>query len=422
MATVQLVAYGAQDVYLTGDPKVTFFQASYKRYTNFAMETIRQTVNGTPGNGQMVSVTIGRMGDLVGDMFIQLTTTIELGHDTGNEPSTIWLAERAVATAELTIGGQSIEKHYQLWWRLYAEVFLCDSKKINYGKMTSTITNGGSMIVYLPLLFFFNRNPGLYLPMVALQYHDVRIDFTLTPYYTDYFDTGLTSFQVWANFVYLDTEERRRMAQKTHEYLIEQVQYNSDVPVLTTNSTPSVRLNISHPVKEFVWCFQKPGSDPSVMWQFAYSSNGAVPVISVLNQDIKLANQRATPVTASFFLEEGDGGLAFFSGPMDSMNLTLNGQPRFAEQRGKYFNQYQPYQYHSGSPYAGIYVYSFALKPEDHQPSGTCNFSRVDNAEFKVTLKPFMASAQPTLNLAIFAVGYNVLRIQGGMGGLAFSN
>jgi hypothetical protein len=105
-------------------------------------------------------------------------------------------------------------------------------------------------------------------------------------------------------------------------------------------------------------------------------------------------------------------------GPLNTFKLVLNGQDRFKEQKGKYFNQVQPFQHHTGSPYAGVYSYSFALKPEEHQPTGTCNFSRIDNAQVAVT----MHTAQDATTMHMFATNYNVLRIQSGMGGLAFSN
>jgi hypothetical protein len=169
---MQLVAYGAQDVYLTGNPKVTFFQAVYKRHTNFAMENIEQTVNGTPGPDGRVSVTIARNGDLVADMYVEL----KAGEDAATTDA--WIAERAVKDVELSIGGQRIDKHYQKWWRLYSELYLDESKKANYGKMTTSIKDDGK--VFLPLIFFFNRNPGLALPLIALQYHEVRLDFDLS--------------------------------------------------------------------------------------------------------------------------------------------------------------------------------------------------------------------------------------------------
>ena len=209
---MQLVAYGAQDVYLTGNPKVTFFQAVYKRHTNFAMENIEQTTNGNPSNNGRISVTVARNGDLIGDMYVELTSKTS-GTKTAATPDCNFIAERAIKTAELSIGGQRIDKHYQRWWRMYSELYLDESKKANWGKMTS-----GAGQVFLPLIFFFNRNPGLYLPLIALQYHEVRVDFDLTDEFEHYFNSN--TFKVWGNYVYLDTEERRRFAQKGHEYLI----------------------------------------------------------------------------------------------------------------------------------------------------------------------------------------------------------
>src|SRR6056300_391995 len=119
-----------------------------------------------------------------------------------------WVAERAIASAELSIGGQKIDKHYQKWWRLYSELYLDESKKANWAKMT---TGFHDSTVYLPLIFFFNRNPGLALPLIALQYHEIRLDFDLSSEFDTYTDGS--TFKVWANYIYLDTEERRRFSQ-----------------------------------------------------------------------------------------------------------------------------------------------------------------------------------------------------------------
>jgi len=454
---MQLVAYGAQDVYLTGQPKVTFFQAVYKRHTNFAMENIQQTVNGTTTNSGRVSVTIARNGDLVGNMYVSLlpitanTTSNNTGFDT------CWIAERAIADIEMTIGGQRIDKHYQTWWRLYAEVFLGESDKYAYGKMTSTAAsstavlgtsiNGNQPRVYLPLLFFFNRNPGLYLPLIALQYHEVRLDFDLTAYYTSYFSTD---FQVWANYVYLDTEERRRFAQKGHEYLIEQVQHTGGDSIPSVNdSFQLIRLSFNHPVKEFVWCYVNPNQSATAnlnaMWNFSTSTanvqvtcnastfvnsnNYVLPhVAGVPHLYFSGGAARIMPegptITGNTYswIEEGyANALAQYeTGPLNQFKVILNGQDRFKEQLGKYFNLYQPYVYHSGTPYPGVYVYSFALQPEEHQPTGTCNFSRIDNAQVAVAIKTGTNGNNALQKL--FAVNYNILRIQSGMGGLAFSN
>jgi len=450
---MQLVAYGAQDVYLTGQPKVTFFQAVYKRHTNFAMENIQQTVNGTATPSGRVSVTIARNGDLVGNMYVSLLPATANVTSDNATADTCWIAERAIAALELTIGGQRIDKHYQTWWRLYAEVFLGESDKVNYGKMTSSAMQAGAAYaaptfltgtlnatntprVYLPLLFFFNRNPGLYLPLIALQYHEVRLDFDLTTYYSSYFTTD---FQVWANYVYLDTEERRRFAQKGHEYLIEQVQHTGGDSIATVNdSAQLVRLSFNHPVKELIWCYSNATSSVvNSMWNFSTgtsnihmtcTSNAQV-LGATMPHMVGCPHLTASGNTLSgsnvFWIEEGvaltngvAAGGGYEVGPLNQFKLILNGQDRFKEQLGKYFNQYQPYVYHTGTPYVGIYCYSFALQPEEHQPTGTCNFSRIDNAQVSVALK---AGSQATLQ-KLFAVNYNILRIQSGMGGLAFSN
>jgi len=412
---MQLVAYGAQDVYLTGNPEVTFFQAKYKRHTNFAMENIEQTVNGTAANSGRVSVTVARNGDLVGDMYIQLesdeATTVTTAAADCN-----WVAERAINNVELSIGGQRIDKHYQKWWRMYSELYLDESKKASWGKMT---TAGDGKTVYLPLIFFFNRNPGLYLPLIALQYHEVRLDFDLASNFTTYLNAGV--FKVWANYVYLDTEERRRFAQKGHEYLIEQVQHTG-TDTVTSAGTKQVRLSYNHPVKELVWCFSNTQTNNG-MWNFTTQSNDN----DVILESSTLASVSNCFVPASFMgtplvsTGTAGSGVQFTEeavGPLSTFKLILNGQDRFKEQAGKYFNQVQPYNHHSGNPYPGIYSYSFALKPEEHQPTGTCNFSRIDNAQVQVVAN----TLNNATSLHMFATNYNVLRIQSGMGGLAFSN
>jgi hypothetical protein len=425
---MQLVAYGAQDVYLTGNPKVTFFQAVYKRHTNFAMENIEQTVNGTASNNGRVSVTIARNGDLIGDMYVELVTA-SLGTKAGTANlDACWVAERAIKDVELSIGGQRIDKHYQKWWRLYSELYLDDSKKANYGKMTTNPVASTAGTVFLPLLFFFNRNPGLYLPLIALQYHECRIDFDLSSEFSQYTDGS--TFKVWGNYVYLDTEERRRFAQKGHEYLIEQVQHTG-TDTVTAGSTKQVRLSYNHPIKELVWCFNDGGSSNAQHWNFTSNAATAGSVVLEANPTaygnchVPISEGTGAPLlsvgssgSAKQWSEEG-AALSVSAGPLDTFKLVLNGQDRFKEQKGKYFNQVQAFNHHSGSPYPGVYSYSFALKPEEHQPTGTCNFSRIDNAQVAVTLK---ANATDSQVMHMFATNYNVLRIQSGMGGLSFSS
>ena len=414
---MQLVAYGAQDVYLTGNPEVTFFQAKYKRHTNFAMENIEQTVNGTAANSGRVSVTVARNGDLVGDMYIELESDIA-ATKTADAGDCNFVAERAINNVELSIGGQRIDKHYQKWWRMYSELYLDESKKATWGKMT---TAADGKTVYLPLVFFFNRNPGLYLPLIALQYHEVRIDFDLASDMETFLNKSV--FKVWANYIYLDTEERRRFAQKGHEYLIEQVQHTG-TDTVTSAATKQVRLSYNHPVKELVWCFSNTASKNS-LWNFTTASVATNIVLESDQTAIEASNAFVpTALAGAPMVQVGTGGgdTAFTeeaAGPLDTFKLVLNGQDRFKEQKGKYFNQVQAYQHHTGAPCPGIYSYSFALKPEEHQPTGTCNFSRIDNAQVAVTP---VAVQNGATSMHMFATNYNVLRIQSGMGGLAFSN
>jgi hypothetical protein len=476
---IQLVAYGEQDVFLTGDPKVTFFQAVYKRHTNFAIECIQQTVNGSSvTNGARMSVVVARSGDLIGEMYIDLQTgtpgaNVVSGYSNAASTwdGTAWMAERAIKDVELTIGGQKIDMHYQRWWRLYSQLYMPENKRTLYGKMTSNpnaqssnVLNASAGQVMLPLLFFFNRNPGLYLPLIALQYHEVRLDFDISNEFSTYFNPSY--FNVWGNYVFLDTEERRMFAQKGHEYLIEQVQYTGAAPLVAAVTNQNLtRITYNHPVKELVWCITQNSSLGKQLWDF--TNNATVPNTVLLSTTPILANTYSSninggsafnasvsatantiglisntyvqpnflvPITYSTgspmqlftssqprqyqWIEDGYGAGTSY-GPLAQFKLVINGQDRMKINSGKYFNQIEPYNRHSGNPYPGIYSYSFALKPEEHQPSGTCNFSRIDNSQAVVVLKQGVPAGS---FLEMFAINYNVLRIQSGMGGLAFSN
>jgi hypothetical protein len=254
---------------------------------------------------------------------------------------------------------------------------------------------------------------------------------------------------VWGNYVYLDTEERRRFAQKGHEYLIEQVQHTG-TDTVTAGSAKQIRLSYNHPVKELVWAVGGSSAANNYLWNFTSNTGGVSAVTLTCNPWVysNLASANAnllavcsltsgvgipqvvfgkigTGVTGvipsySAWHEDGTPDDYKSTGAVDTFKLILNGQDRFKEQSGKYFNQVQPFNHHSGTPMPGIYSYSFALKPEEHQPTGTCNFSRIDNAQVEIKAKSGINSSSSTLYM--FAVNYNVLRIQSGMGGLAFSN
>lgn len=426
---MQLVAYGAQDVYLTGSPKITFFSAQYRRHTNFSMETIEQTVNGTAASSGRVSVTVARNGDLVGEMYLELTTKDDLSSATSAKDVN-WVAERAVSSAELSVGGQRIDRLHQRWWRIYAEVYLDAAAKQNYAKMTTGIAGAASK-VYLPLLFAFNLNPGLALPLISLQYHEVRIDIDLASDFETFFSTS--GLKVHAQYYFLDTDERRRFAQRASEMLITQVQHTG-VDAVTDAGTKNVRLSLNHPVKALHWVCNG-GTAKSSLWNFTADQALTSVVLESNASAIATSNAFISPAdigcplvkfgtggSAKMPTERGTATAKRTSGPLSEFKLILNGQDRMKAMDGAYFNSVQAAQHWSGSPMPGIYSYSFALKPEEHQPSGSCNFSRIDNAQVAVTLKDTTTAGSTTTNLSLFALGYNVLRIQSGMAGLAFSN
>ena len=454
---MQLVAMGAQDVYLTGNPQITFFKVVYRRHTNFSKECIAQTFNGSvPQTGEgSVTCTLARNGDLVQEIYLKATLNADdananthididalsgtadietsgtlpgVGHkisftksittpidgevitaesryivtsagtgkfsvkDENDNPVT-WTAvtnggnndvtipasckykvegididkdiTNLIKTVEVEIGGQKIDKHYSQWLDIYNELF---ETSHDYRNAMSLGTPGNNKTVYIPLRFWFNRNPGLALPLIALQYHEVKVLMNLNvPTNSSMSDASLL-----VNYLYLDTDERRRFAQVSHEYLIEQVQHTG-----VENEGP-ITMNFNHPVKALFWTA---GANPG------------------------------------------------------NVKLQLNGHDRAAIQPHDYYHLVQPYE--SGLGHCGkslnndtriwgpvvntgdhnnVGMYSFCLKPAEHQPSGTCNFSRIDNARLNI------ANVSSSNNLYLFAMNYNVLRIMSGMGGLAYSN
>ncbi len=380
---MQLVAYGAQDVYLTGDPQITFFKVVYRRHTNFSVESIQQTINGTVGLGSSIVCTISRNGDLINNLLVEATITAGTGASQSN------LGFGLIKEAELEIGGQRIDKQYSNWMNVWCELTHSSEKKKMLSEMVDHIGSGNSQVLYIPLQFWFCRDNGLALPLIALQYHEVKlkIAFEENKNLSDTTLTGLSNFsaKLWADYVYLDTDERRKFAQTEHEYLIEQVQRSTE-SITGKAQSAKFRLNFNHPIKELVWL-----TPPSLIDRGTQSGS----------YDDEVFGQYATNV--------------------DDARLVLNGHERFEKRSGTYFNYVQPYQHHTGCPSGGVYVYSFALNPEKHQPSGTCNFSRIDNATLELTLKE-PTNIDDVSTMEIYAHGYNVLRIMSGMGGLAYSN
>jgi hypothetical protein len=361
------------------------------------MESIEQTFNGSVALNRRVTATISRNGDLIKDMWLEcnITTAVDNVYGLGNA---------LVKQVEIEIGGQLIDRQYGTWMNIWTELSTPEGKRVGYDAMvgnycTTDASAKPNANLDVPLQFWFNRNPGLALPLIALQYHEVKINLDLEA--ASVLGTvTLNSCKLYVDYIYLDTDERRRFAQVSHEYLIEQVQFTGDETLAA--GTKRVDLSFNHPVKELIWV--SPASGQPCKYQSLGNTN---------------------------------------------TKLQLNGHDRFTERRDEYFLNVQTYKHHTHMPRSNralalfakqdpdtdaspadvvptalaednaqyIHVYSFALNPEEHQPSGTCNFSRIDNATLVLN-----RSGATTGTLKVFAVNYNVLRIMSGMGGLAYSN
>ena len=556
---MQLVAYGAQDVYLTGNPQITFWKVTYRRHTNFAMESIEQTFNGQADFGRRVTCTISRNGDLAYRTYLQLTLP-EIGQGLASTAEATvyarWLdfpGEQLISQVEVEIGGQRIDRQYGDWMHIWNQLTLSKEQERGYYKMIGNTTqltyvcdptfadvdgpcsaNGVRQVcaprkalpettLYIPLQFWYCRNPGLALPLIALQYHEVKINLDIRNIeeclwavttldgqgtkITNAYKQSLAAASLFVDYIFLDTDERRRMAQNPHEYLIEQLQFTGDESV--GSSSNKIKLNLNHPCKELIWVVQPDANVdycaslvagsalntllgaqpfnytdaldalPNAVHAFGSKATIGGPTDEFINasgafedmwaNQIRPASISGTPVTVTnvngvsvVLGSNNTGGLiagtltgSASRGPQGDANiedsgvsdagtfvlaetaldmhcwgenpvvvakLQLNGQDRFSEREGTYFDLVQPFQHHTRAPDTGINVYSFALRPEEHQPSGTCNFSRIDNATLQLVLSNATVQGVNTAKVRVYAVNYNVLRIMSGMGGLAYSN
>ena len=390
---MQLVAYGAQDIYLTGNPQITFWKVVYRRCTNFAIESVEQTFMGNAAAGSRATATISRNGDLVSNCVLEIVANQV---DTDGSYTDAGM-HALVESVEVEIGGQKIDKHYSAWLQIWNELSnphfgpqTDDSAPAisGYGKAIGALLDfDGDETHYVPLVFWFNRNPGLALPLIALQYHEVKFNFQFAAASEIATDNtkapAIKSIKMFVDYIYLDTEERRRFAQQSHEYLIDQVQYTGAVSrTAGTGGMQSLRLDFNHPCKELVWVERQTTRNTTKGFPTDFAGIGGT-----------------------------NGSTAL---------LQLNGHDRFAKRPMNYFTRVQPLQHHTNVPYGDrIGVYSFGLRPEDHQPSGTCNFSRIDNATLQLSLAHDNGAAN---EFQVYATNYNVLRIMSGMGGLAYSN
>lgn len=473
-ALLDLVAHGVQDIYLIGNPEMTYFKSVYKRHSNFAIESILGTWDGTPNFGQKLVCKIPRSGDLLSTIVIeadlpQLTTTTP-GDDEHSIQYIPNIGYSLIQYVELRIGGQQIDRQYGEWMYIWNELTKSDEKKRALDIMVRTSPTNGPITLMIPLEFWFCRNIGNSLPLVALQYHSVEIEVQLRPlnqlYYfgpTRYYDlsydatnssagdyryirtngiifspsvngktlnysningvpqtityvdpdtislstlvsistisrayitpnlviSGAPSLQglrIYLDYIYLDTYERKWFGKSTHRYLIEQVQFSGSQGITNIQTSTNIPLAFNLPIKELFWVVQ---TDENLGLKH-------------------LMNFTNTPDP-------------YYELPQDDifdLNIKYNGSDRFTLRRGVYFRLLHPYQRHTNPvPEKYIYCYSFALHPEELQPSGASNYSRIDDVWFAINFRPGHLNKQ----IRIYGLNYNVLRVMNGMGGVAFT-
>jgi len=510
---MQLVAYGAQDIYLTGNPQITFFKVVYKRHTNFASEAIEQTFNGNINFGQMLSCKITKNGDLVTKIYLK----IKLKGSSVANGKWAWvdmLGYAIIDFVELQIGGTAIDKQYGEWLSIWYELTHPSSHDRGINKMignTESMTQLSSaskdVTLFVPLQFFCCRHNGLAIPLIALQYHEIRFDIKLrksNELIIRQGDSSISSYSVsptieldditlLTNYIYLDSDERKRFSQASHEYLIEQIQTNGEEIIDLTNK--NFKLNFNHPCKCLYWAMKHgdfitgntflsyyvndDATDEnirigSIRYVLANSTSiaGVITIgvdllltyggvtIKAIKEKVNISNEVdalvnnftvetemdikeiSKPVSKLTFgtrttdtLNEGHPNYDYniymwnnFSlnidktiNPIINAQLQLNGHDRFSTQNGDYFNYVQPYENHINTPVDGINVYSFAINPVEHQPSGTCNFSRIDNTTLNIQFDSTITQ-ETASKINIYTVNYNILRIMSGMGGLAYAN
>jgi hypothetical protein len=423
---LQLVAYGAQDVYLTGNPQITFFKVAYRRHTNFALEAIEQTFNGNPTFGSRVTCQISRNGDLINRMYLQVKVPALTGSNYFN-----YFGLRLINYVEIEIGGQKIDKHYSHWLYVWNELSLPVSKRYGYNEMVGAYGGASAQTLYVPLEFWFCRNIGLALPLIALQYHEVKINInfeTADKCMTEAANSKGFTASLWVDYIFLDTDERRRFAQLSHEYLIEQLQFTGQEAITSTTGLKT-KLNFNHPCKELVWFVtnNEATTREKANW-FNYTTAASAINDASMPTDPEVLKTLLMQTNINYIGNKSAYATTMPSNPVKFAKLILNGNDRFYERPGRYFNLIQPFQHHENIPTnAGINVYSFALKPEEHQPSGTLNMSRIDTAILSLSFEDKTGTAATDYDpaqsiLYVYAVNYNVLRILSGMGGLAYSN
>ena len=419
---LQLVAQGKQDVFLTGNPQVTWFKMVYRRYTNFSIESQIMQFDNQADFGRKITCLLQRKGDLLGPLWLEIKLPALVDSVTGAPLSyTNATAHALIQEISFEIGAQEIDKQTGEWMEMWSNYTVTTDKREGWNTMigkTSGTSQGnspaamvnlfGPLWLYVPLRFWFCKNPGLYLPLLAIQYHPIRINITLRPLQQMFVNDNPTispcdaqaapasiiSMEMYGDFIHLDIEERRRFVANAHEYLIEQVQYTSSYAIDTAATTVQIPMEFNHPIRELYWVIQRNMAVNAHQW-FNYTnlSIGELP---------------------SYYVTD-------YQNLITTALLKIEGYDRFDIRSAEYFRLVQPYQYHTVVPFEDyVYSYSFCFRPEDIQPNGSMNASRLDTMTLQLEMNMNVTPARGTAVARIYALNHNVLRIVDGFGGLLF--
>ena len=439
---LQLVATGKQDLFLTGNPQISFFKMVYRRHTNYAVESQAMYFDGTPNFGQRITCLIPRRGDLLGKVYLDITLP-QIKDTSGNVLSyTKSIGHALIQEITFEVGEQEIDRQTGEWMEVWTQLSTSASQRDALNQLIGREEgyNPPNLIpgpqseglrLLIPLQFYFCNNPGLYVPLIALQYSPVRINITLRPLQqlfwippplvqVDWMPACTTSvdctsqivnMMLWGDYVYLDVEERRTFVSASHEYIIEQVQYTPPYAITAQQTTATISVEFNHPIKEFIFVAQRNEMINRNEW-FNYSN---------------LAIGQPVPALVLPYMNSNAP-----AGRMDliaSAKLQLDGYDRFAVRSPQYFRLEQPYDHHTTTPVNSfIYNYCFAFRPEDAQPTGTMNASRIDSIVWQIQMNPVLSNPlmpsyeqRGNCHIVVYGHNYNVFRVINGFGGLLFT-
>ena len=400
-ALLELVAVGKQDTHIIGNPQISFFKSIYHRHTNFSIESVPQYFLEQPDFGKKTTCIIARKGDLLSQIILEIDLP-ELSEGIS------WInaiGNQIIKSIDLTIGGVVITKLSGKYLDIYSELNLSNDKLNGYYQMVgkhisyNNYTQSGSKKLFIPLPFWFCKEISNALPLVAMQYSEVKIHIEFRKFSECWYSgTAMTTIPeiknitkaiLYCDYIYLDSYERKKFATNDNlEYLIEQVQVNDGNSILQSQTELTHNLYFNHPIKELIWVYQ--ANDVSLTNDWGN--------YSITLDDDSIAQTQVEPIEGS--------------------QIKLNGHDRFEKRSGHYFRLVQPFQRHTTITNNFIYVYSFSLSPELHQPSGTCNFSKIDISSLFVEYNKNVLTGE----LVIYGHNYNILKIKNGMTGLLYSS